>query len=154
MFATMDLPDSLRTSPLLVGLTDEELTGLLGIAESRAWADGDLIVQEGAASDCLFVIEQGAVSVQRQVDGGVVELARLDEPGAFFGEMSLIDILPRSADIRAAGEARILALPKQQLTSFFTQSPRVQMTMILNISRNLSLRLRQADERILALSRG
>ena len=149
----MDVPDFIRMSPLLVGLTDDELAGLLQICEARAYAAGDLIVQEGTASDCLFLLEAGAVSVQRQVDGGAVELARLDEAGSFFGEMSLIDILPRSADIRADGDTRIRALPKKELTTFFTQSPRVQMTMILNISRILSLRLRQADERILALSR-
>jgi len=66
--------------------------------------------------------------------------------------MSLIDILPRSADIRAVTETRVIAFPKKQLSGFFTQSPRVQMTMILNISRNLSLRLRAADAKIVALS--
>jgi CRP-like cAMP-binding protein len=66
--------------------------------------------------------------------------------------MSLIDILPRSANIRATVDSRILAFPKKELSAFFTQSPRVQRTMILNISRNLSLRLRAADAKIVALS--
>jgi len=68
--------------------------------------------------------------------------------------MSLIDILPRSANIRAEQNSRILAFPKRELTTFFTRSPRVQMTMILNIARSLSLRLREADEHILRLTRG
>ena len=66
--------------------------------------------------------------------------------------MSLIDILPRSADIRRRHRDAGIAFPKKQLSGFFTQSPRVQMTMILNISRNLSLRLRAADAKIVALS--
>lgn len=81
-------------------------------------------------------------------------LASFAEPGDFFGEMSLIDIMPRSADIRAPESVVVLAFPKKELTAFFTQSPRVQMTMVLNISRNLSLRLREADARIVELSRG
>lgn len=146
--------ESLSTSPLLVGLSDDELASLLDIGERREYGDGELVVKEGTASDCLFVLEQGAVRVEREVAGKRIELARIDESGAFFGEMSLIDILPRSADIRAVGATQIRAFPKKQLSSFFTQSPRVQMTMILNISRNLSLRLREADERIVALSGG
>lgn len=139
-------------SPLLVGLADEELRDLVAIGQQRTYADGETVVREGSASDCLFVLESGAVAVEREADGRRVELACLDEAGAFFGEMSLIDILPRSADIRARGEARILAFPKKELSAFFTRSPRVQMTLILNISRNLSLRLREADERIVALT--
>ena len=79
-------------------------------------------------------------------------LATLGDRGDFFGEMSLIDILPRSANIRTVGQVEILAFHKRGLTDFFTRSPRAQMTMILNIARHLSLRLREADNRIAELS--
>ncbi|MDA0336646.1 MAG: cyclic nucleotide-binding domain-containing protein [bacterium] len=138
--------------PLLVGLSAEELQSLLAIAESRRHAAGEIIVQEGTASDCLFVLASGAVQVERESGGRRVSLATLNEVGDFFGEMSLIDILPRSANIRATVDSGTLAFPKKQLSGLFTRSPRVQMTMILNISRNLSLRLRAADARIVALS--
>lgn len=143
---------NLAGSPLLVGLSKEEFQALLALGESRQHAAGEIIVQEGTASDCLFVLESGSVQVEREAGGRRVALATLDEEGDFFGEMSLIDILPRSANIRATVDSRILAFPKKQLSAFFTQSPRVQMTMILNISRNLSLRLRAADAKIVALS--
>lgn len=111
-----------------------------------------MIVQEGTSSDYLFVLEAGAVQAEREAQGQRVALAKFEEPGDFFGEMSLIDILPHSADVRAIGDCRILVFPKKQLSTFFTQSPRVQMTMILNISRNLSLRLREANAKIVGLS--
>ncbi len=143
-----------RDSPLLVGLTDQEAADLLDMAEPRSYGAGLLVVEEGTGSDCLFILENGAVRVEKQDGGNSVLLAVLDQPGDFFGEMSLIDIMPRSADIRAECDSRILAFPKKELTTFFTRSPRVQMTMILNIARSLSIRLRQADERILQLARG
>jgi CRP/FNR family cyclic AMP-dependent transcriptional regulator len=144
---------TLSNSPLLVGLSADELDSLLALGEHRDHAEGEIIVEEGTESDCLFVLQQGAVQVERKAQGQRITLATLDEPGDFFGEMSLIDILPRSADIRAVEATQIVAFPKKQLSGFFTQSPRVQMTMILNISRNLSLRLRDADAKIVALSR-
>ena len=142
----------LQHSPLLAGLTPDEAKELLEIAESRTYAPDDTLVEEGAASDCLFILKTGLLKVERRQAASTVELATFTSPGDFFGEMSLIDILPRSADIRAAEATEVLAFPKKELTTFFTQSPRVQMTMILNISRNLSLRLREADSRIVELS--
>ena len=81
-------------------------------------------------------------------------LKTLEERGDFFGEMALIDILPRSASVYSSGETRILAFPKQVLTTLFSRVRRVQMTLVLNIARNLSIRLREADTRILEVSRG
>ena len=85
-------------------------------------------------------------------EGNPVVLATLTKAGSFFGEMSLVDTLPRSADIRAKTHAEIVAFSKRDLTSFFVQLPRVQVTMILNIARTLSLRLRDADAHIMQLS--
>ena len=149
----MNSVEDLANSPLLLGLAAEEAEALIALAERRSYNKGDLIVEEGMASDCLFILASGAVDVVRHAEGTPVILATLNESGDFFGEMSLIDIMPRSADIRAATGVEILAFPKKELTAFFTRSPVVQMTMILNISRNLSLRLRQADTRIVELSR-
>ncbi len=140
-------------SPLLLGLTGEEEEALLAAGEHRSYDDGTLIVEQGTASDCLFILTGGIVQVEHRDGDRSIPLARLEEAGEFFGEMSLIDILPRSADIRACGTTTVLAFPKKGLTDVFTKGPRVQMTLILNISRILSLRLREADARIVELSR-
>ena len=139
-------------SPLLLGLTDAEVETLLAAAEERSYGDGELIVEQNTPSDCLFILTDGAVQVEHREGARSIPLARLDQSGEFFGEMSLIDILPRSADIRACGPTMVLAFPKQALTTVFTEGPRVQMTLILNISRILSLRLREANARIVELS--
>ena len=139
-------------SPLLLGLMEQELVALFAFADRQVFQTGDLIVREGSPSDCLYILVSGVLEVVRMSEGNPVVLATLTKAGSFFGEMSLVDILPRSADIRAKTHAEILAFPKRDLTSFFVQLPRVQMTMILNIARNLSLRLRDADAHIMQLS--
>lgn len=145
-----DYGNQMRNSPLLLGLTEDEVGTFLGAAEWRRCGADELIVREGTTSDCLFILARGSVAVER--DGGRVRLATLTEAGDFFGEMSLIDILPRSADIRACEDTEVAAFSKGELAAFFARSPRVQMTLILNIARHLSLRLRDADARIVALS--
>ena len=144
----------LSSSPLMHGMGEEELGSLLTTAERRIYEPGDRIVEEGTPGDCLFVLADGAVDVVKGDGDEAVMLNTLAERGDFFGEMALIDILPRSANVYASGEAKILAFPKQVLTTLFSRVPRVQMTLVLNIARNLSLRLREADTRIAELSRG
>ncbi len=146
----------LRSSPLLHGMGEDDLESLLSTAERRLYEAGDRIVEEGTPSDCLFILAGGSVRVTKVAGDAVVELCVLEDSGEFFGEMSLIDILPRSASVVAGEQTRILAFPKRVLTTLFTKVPRVQMTLILNIARNLSLRLRDADELIakLALENG
>ncbi len=142
----------LQTSPLLLGLSADELRELVETAERRTHRAGEIIVSEGQTSDCLFILTRGAVQIEKGGAGASVVLATLGQEGDFFGEMSLIDIMPRSADVRACEETELLAFPKRTLASFFASSPRAQMTIVLNIARNLSLRLREADLRIVELS--
>ncbi|MBI2501860.1 MAG: cyclic nucleotide-binding domain-containing protein [Candidatus Latescibacteria bacterium] len=144
--------ETLRASGLCMGMTEQELGDLLAVAETRTHAASDRIVVEGTPSDCLFILEEGAVRVEKASSVGVVLIASMGEPGDFFGEMSLIDILPRSADVRAEGPVRLLAFPKRKLAEIFARWPRLQVTLILNIARSLSLRLREADDRIVELS--
>jgi len=144
----------LSASPLMHGTGEEELSSLLSTAERRIYEPGDRIVKEGTPSDCLFVLADGTVEVVKGDGDQAVILNTLEERGDFFGEMSLIDILPRSANVYAGGEAKSLAFPEQVLTTLFARVLRVQMTLVLNIARNLSLRLREADARIAELSRG
>jgi signal-transduction protein with cAMP-binding, CBS, and nucleotidyltransferase domain len=104
----------LRHSPLLAGLTPDEAVALVEIAEVRTYADGDTLVEEGAESDGLFILKSGSLIVEKRRENGEgsVTLTTFGDPGDFFGEMSLIDIMPRSADIRASGPAEALAFPK------------------------------------------
>ena len=141
----------LSISPLLLGLAVEDVRGLLEISELRTYNIGERIVEEGTPSDCLFILKEGEVQVEKGDGAQIVKLATFSQAGDFFGEMSLIDIMPRSAHVSACTQTSIWAFPKKDLTAFFTQAPRAQMTIILNIARNLSLRLRAADGRIVEL---
>ena len=142
----------LNISPLFLGLAPEDVRGLLEIAELRSYETNQLVVEEGTPSDCLFILKEGQVQVEKEGEVAVI-LTTFSQAGDFFGEMSLIDILPRSAHIRACGPVAIWAFPKKELTAYFTQSPRAQMTLILNIARTLSLRLRDAGTHIVQLMR-
>ena len=146
--------EALGSSPLMHGMGEDELGTLLRTAEERTYNVGDCIIEEGKPSDCLYIRVAGVVVVTKGLGDDQVMLNTLDQCGDFFGEMSLIDIIPHSANVYARDNVRVLAIPKQVLTTLFIRVPRIQMTLVLNIARNLSLRLREADERIAELAHG
>jgi CRP-like cAMP-binding protein len=143
----------LALSPLLVGLEEKEVQALLATAEPCEHESGSTIVEEGSAGDTLFMICEGEVLVEKAAEGGgSVELARFAAAGDFFGEMVFVDVMPRSATVRASRSTRLLAFRLEKLRAFFDSHPGAHLAIVLNIARMLSKRLREADERIVELT--
>ncbi|MDA0747168.1 MAG: cyclic nucleotide-binding domain-containing protein [bacterium] len=147
----MDLR-ALGLSPLLVGLRNEEIEALLGAAQLKVYRDGAPIVAEGTPGDTMYMLKAGAVVVEKKSsEGHIVELAMLDAQGDFFGEMVFVDVLQRSATVRAYPDAHLLGFPLEMLQDFFRTYPDAHLAIVLNIARGLSKRLRGADDQIVAL---
>jgi CRP/FNR family transcriptional regulator, cyclic AMP receptor protein len=69
----------------------------------RELAPGELLLREGERSGRLFVLAEGCLEVFR----GEVEIARVDDPGAVFGEMSVLLDIPHTTGVRAATAATV-----------------------------------------------
>ena len=80
-----------------------------GTEVSRSYADAELICKEGDSSAEMFVIRRGSVRVFKASARGELELATLGK-GDFFGEMSVLEGLPRDASAQAVGEAEVLVV--------------------------------------------
>jgi CRP/FNR family cyclic AMP-dependent transcriptional regulator len=91
------------------------------------------IVRQGQIGNGLYLLVSGAAHVLRGSD----ELARL-EPGDFFGELAVIDQMPRMASVVATEPVTCLALASWDLVQLLEQEP----TIALNLLRELAARLR------------
>ncbi len=112
---------------------DDELT----------FRDGDIIAREGDESRDMYVVQRGAVDVLKEINGELVLLATLDR-GSFFGEMSLLESLPRSASVRARGETRLLAIRAGSLLLKIRRDPTFAFEMLQQMSR----RIRRLNEQV------
>lgn len=143
---------TLSLSPLLVGLNLDELDSLVSAALLHEVRDRAVIVEEGEPGDSMYMLYDGEVVIEKGTgDGGSVELTRLHRKGDFFGEMVFVDVLPRSATVRAHPKARLLEFSLKVLRKFFEEHREAHLSMVLNITRALSKRLRAANEQIATL---
>lgn len=101
----------LARMPLFARLGDRELLRVMQSVEVRNYEDEQLVIREGDKGDELFIVLSGRVAVSR---GGEV-LTRLGA-GEHFGEMALIRAVPRSATVKAEGNAELIAIRR---TDFF-----------------------------------
>lgn len=111
----------------------------------RLYKDDETIVEEGMQSRTMYVIQGGKVKVVKNDNGNETVLALLGE-GDIFGEMSLFDASPRSATIRAVGEARVLAIEHEGLLKRFKMDP----TLALRIIKQMCQRIRDLNARLIA----
>lgn len=111
--------------------------------EIRSFDDGEIIVREGEESREMFIIHTGNVEVVKHVGGHEVLLATL-ERGSFFGEMSLLEGLPRSATVRALGSTKLAVLRPGSLLLQIRRDP----TFAFELLQQMSRRTRELNEQL------
>lgn len=114
-----------------------------GTELSRTFADTELICREGESSAEMFVIRRGSVRVFKASPRGEVELAVLAK-GDFFGEMSVLEGMPRDASAQALGEAEVLVMTAGALLVRLRRDP----TFAFELLRRLSGRVRSLNARL------
>jgi CRP-like cAMP-binding protein len=130
--------------PLFIDLSRRELQRLAITCAQRDYAAGDALVRQSQPGAGLFVVVSGGVRVSQHGEGGDErELSRLG-PGEVFGEMTLLDDLPRSATVTAAEPTRVLILPVQDFRAALREEPDITVRLLAVLSR----RLRHADAQL------
>lgn len=134
---------------LFFALSEEQLQMLADVAEVKVYSAGDIVFREGDMGDSIVIIVSGKVDlIKKKKDGSEAVLTTFSK-GAFFGEMTLINVEPRSATIRAAEDTVVLFLKNTALGEIFQTDRELFIVLLMNITRILSKRLRQANERLM-----
>ena len=140
----------LKRVPLFEELSESELDALSQVALLRTFPKDRVVIMAEEGGDSLFVIHDGQVKVSIvSEDGREVILSILGE-GNFFGEMSLLDGHPRSANVTTTQETELLMVRRADFLRFIQKSPQTAIKL-LSV---LASRLRITDRKIegLALS--
>jgi CRP-like cAMP-binding protein len=106
---------------------------------------GATVFKEGDSGREMFVILDGEVEVLRRSKRGHETRVAILGPGDWFGEMSILDVLPRSATTRVLAPSRLLKVSAHDLDSLYRRDMKSYALLVLNVAREMSRRLRVAD---------
>ncbi len=126
----------LKSAPMFSGLSGEELHGIASIAEEVSFLEGDVIFKCNDPGDAMYLVLHGEVSVR--LNGR--EMVRLGAKEC-FGEMALLDNLPRSADVVALSDADLLRIDADSFDELLEQ----KHAIVKGIFKILTGRLRKAN---------
>jgi small-conductance mechanosensitive channel/CRP-like cAMP-binding protein len=106
-------------------LSDEAKGRLADGARERRFASGEMVVREGDRGSSMFVVEAGRLGVSAHGSVGQSQRLAVLEPGAAFGEISLLTGDPRTATVRAMTEATLLEIDKATLLPILRENPSI-----------------------------
>lgn len=136
----------LKDIGLFGGLDDETLAILARELPTEHVEVGQVVVAEGDTSREMFVIIAGELEVVKESRSGHEVRVALFGPGDWFGEMSVLDIQPRSATVRAVAPTMLLRMSNEHVDRLlYRRDAKAYALLVMNIARELSRRLRVAD---------
>lgn len=144
--------DMLAGSELFKGLSRPSLERLAAVGTEEAFPKDAPIFSQGDPGDKLFLVLSGAVRVSRSVPGMGEEALAVMRQGCSFGEMSLIEDAPRSADALAHETTRLFALGRSDLEDLLFVDRDLAYEFLWKLVRLLSARLRETTDKMTFLS--
>jgi CRP/FNR family transcriptional regulator/CRP/FNR family cyclic AMP-dependent transcriptional regulator len=124
--------DMLGAIPLFRGLEREELKAISNSSKEMTFQAGDVMVKEGDAGLGFYLIMEGRAAVKHKGR----TLAKLGR-GSFFGEMSLLDDQPRSADVVAEESTRCRVLLRWNFWSIVSKNQKIARSLLQEMARRL-----------------
>ncbi len=140
--AGVEVDDAFRRVRLFEGLSDVQVGELAACAHELRYGAGEWVFEQGAGGGAMFLVLDGSVDIH--LDASAPAVARLVR-GEVFGEMALVESLPRSAGVRCIEPARLLVIRPESFAALAAEDPRLGSVVYRNLARVLSERLRKAD---------
>jgi len=129
----------LRSLDLFRSLPEEGLRELAGVCHEEHYESGKIVFPEGDTADCLYIIIDGEVEVWKDYGSEEAEIIAHLGQGSIFGEMALVDRMPRSATITTSLPTQVLAIAEADFQSVLRKAPAIALAIQSLLSRRVRL---------------
>lgn len=144
----IDRLNLLKNIPIFSGIKEESLKEISSISIEKFYKKGEVLILQDTEVEGLYILISGRLRITRISEDGKVKVLALLLPRDVIGEMSLLDNQLASATVEAVEDSRLLFIRREDFQSILLKHP----SIILEIARILSRRLREADKEIEELS--
>jgi len=150
--AEVDPITALSGVSLFADMTRVHIRRLAEIGSYETYKPNESIFSEGDKGEKFYVLLGGAVRISRSVSGMGEEALAILKTGNHFGEMSLIDDSPRSADARCHKKCTLFVISKSDLEDLLFIDRDLAYELLWNFVRTLTKRLRQTNDKMTFLT--
>ncbi len=133
-------------------LGSDELSRIAAMTREEERDKDDVIVAENIPGNALYMVLSGEVRVTRQLSEMRTKTLAILGPGAFFGEMTLLDGTPTSATVSTTKKTRMMVLDKTRFDSLLVTEPRMAIKMLIRMVQVLAGRLKRSNDQIVSLT--
>ena len=144
------LIDILKGLSLFSELSYGAVKELAYLFSERVFHRDESILEENDSGNSLMVILSGEVRITQRAELSGEETLTVLRKGDFFGEMALLEDLPRSATAIAHSDTVIMEIGRERFMRFVEKDPASGVKILITLARSLSARLREADGKIKA----
>lgn len=137
---------ALKQVPVFAGLDDKELGDIERVVHHRTYKPEEYVFRKNAPGEGLYIILQGKVDILTETDTGKPNLVASLTEGDFFGDLSLLDQEPRSANAVARDHSKLLGFFRPDLTSILKRKPNLGVKILFNVAKVIGERLRKTNE--------
>ena len=137
----------LKESSIFSKVTTDDLRYVAQALEEDTFFANERIFDINDQGEHLYIITEGKIGISIDSDPSKKEYVAFIGPGEVFGEMNLVDDLPRSATAHAIEDTRVLSLEKSQLSGLLLSYPEIGIGMM----RALSLKIREGHAQYVSL---
>ncbi|MDD4003749.1 MAG: cyclic nucleotide-binding domain-containing protein [Elusimicrobiaceae bacterium] len=132
--------------PIFKNLHYSDFTYLLRTLQEHTYLKGETLFEESDIGRALFIVISGRINIYRSIPGGGTEKIACVEQGELFGEMALLEEMPRTGSAVADENTRVYMLFKSKLDSLLYSHPRIGVVITHYLAQTLSARLRAQIE--------
>ncbi|TFG82921.1 MAG: cyclic nucleotide-binding domain-containing protein [Spirochaetales bacterium] len=115
-------------------LDDEEIRLVLSVCHEARYAPGEVLFPEGAVADRFYIVIEGRVEVWKNFNDPKPDLLGVHGPGHFFGEMALVDDLPRSATAVSREDTLVLFLYRDDFHALVRGHSSIALSVMMSMS--------------------
>jgi len=138
--------EATRSLAMFQGLSTAEWVRVQSICQPRTFRNGEEVFREGETGDGLYGVLSGQIEVWRDA-----KPIQAFGPGTHFGELSLVEEMPRLATAVSRGASEVFVLPRRTFESLFRQWPQTSAKLLRNLLLILSRRLRNTNDELVVL---
>ena len=139
----MEITEVTRNSDIFQGLSDGELSQLAQICKMISYKAGETICCEGECGNEIYVLAEGRASVRAKRTGKKRSKIGTIVQGEIFGEMSIIEDLPRVADLVTDVDSKLVVIDKFELENLMNRNCHLGKVVMQNMAKGLSRKLRR-----------